>query len=154
MKDFYGIRHTSGASRTSLATGFTAELTQWKSQLPAFLDSTKVEPALLAPVFQRQSQMLNLAFCHALILVHRPFLLDNFASLKKKRSPADEATLSSIRQCGEAAMTITESVEQMSEGNQRYVGFWASTVPIRDDSHFSNIERKRSSCNMWHSALW
>lgn len=75
--------------------------------------------------------MLNLAYHHALILVHRPFLLGNFASLSNKSSrqrgaPGTPDMDKSVADCLEAAMNIIGIVNELAEGKQIFRAYWVS----------------------------
>jgi galactonate dehydratase len=81
------------------------------------------------PLFQRQRSVLNLAYYHALILIHRPFLLSNFASLNNSRSrsrgaPGTADMDKNVMECLEAAVHIASIVNELTEGQQIYRAFW------------------------------
>jgi hypothetical protein len=124
LRDFYGIRRVPEASKITMANEYSEKLRQWKSELPSWLDASQVDPSLLNSIFQRQSIMLHLAFCHAQILVYRPFLLSDFASLKRQRGLPNPKTAPLVEKCVQAAMIVAKYlVHPMTEGN-RYLGLW------------------------------
>lgn len=88
-----------------------------------------VDTSLLIPLFQRQRNVLNLAYYHALILVHRPFLLSNFASLNSRNArprgaPGTPDMDKNVGECLNAAMHIAAIVNDLTEGQQIYRAFW------------------------------
>ena len=118
LKDLYGIQPLRPEVRDSLARKHTESLRHWRQGLAHFLD---VDATLLNPLFQRQSNVLRLAYAHACILVHRPFLLSNFADLTRKSYATKAAngkarTEESIAECIKAAMSIVGIVSDLCEG--------------------------------------
>jgi hypothetical protein len=109
-----------------MAKQHTDELRKWRQGIGHFLD---VNSSLLNELFQRQSNVLRLAYAHALILVHRPFLLSNFADLTR-RSYASRLvgnpvrTEESIAECLKAAMSIVGIVCDLCESGQNFRAFW------------------------------
>lgn len=88
----------------------------------------------MTPLFQRQNTVLNLAFRHALILLHRPFLLSNFADLAKSSSDKASAVQSvprtNVADCVGAAQGVLEIVNNLWELGQLYQSFWVWIVMI------------------------
>jgi hypothetical protein len=84
----------------------------------------------LIPIFQRQKNVLNLAYWHTMILTHRPFLLRNFAQLQNGSRPRrddhefESRTEQSIRDCLQAATNITKTVNDMYQGGQLFRAYW------------------------------
>jgi len=116
--------------RVTLSQNYSDELKDWRRSLSRFLDAEGVDTSLLIPLFQRQRNVLNLAYYHALILVHRPFLLSNFASLNSRKSGSTApGTLDmdrNVKECLSAAINITEIVNELAEGRQIFRAFWVS----------------------------
>jgi hypothetical protein len=117
--------------RVALSAKYTENLFTWRKSLSRFLDADGFDPSLLIPLFQRQRNVLNLAYYHGLILIHRPFLLSNFASLnsRSKRSrggPGTPEMDKNVNECLDAAMRIAAIVEELTEGQQIYRAFWVS----------------------------
>lgn len=88
-----------------------------------------MDTSLLIPLFQRQRNVLNLAYYHALILIHRPFLLSNFASLNSRGggtrgAPGTPEMDKNVGDCLDAAMAIAAIVNELTEGQQLYCAFW------------------------------
>jgi hypothetical protein len=128
LKDLYGIRRIDPAVRASITKKYATELGQWRSGIAYFLDLQPIDASLMIPLSQRQNTVLNLAFRHALILLHRPSLLSNFASLTQTsvnppsslRVPLDR----SVADCIEAALGILAIINNLWEAKQIYRAFW------------------------------
>jgi hypothetical protein len=102
------------------------ELLRWREGIAHFLD---IEASLLNELFQRQSNVLRLAYAHALLLVHRPFLLSNFENLTRRDSNTkinDALAGANVRECLTAAMSIVAIVNDICEGGQMFRAFWVS----------------------------
>ncbi|ORY60209.1 fungal-specific transcription factor domain-containing protein [Pseudomassariella vexata] len=129
LREFYGLKTPSTQDRIELAKKFTLELEMWHEDMGLLLGDNGIHTSLLLPLFQRQRNVLNLAYWHAQLLVHRPFLLSNFASLSnygtaQTRSKKNEAFRKNVEQCLEAATNITKAVEELEERKQLYRAFW------------------------------
>ncbi|TGO63777.1 hypothetical protein BOTNAR_0096g00130 [Botryotinia narcissicola] len=130
LRDLYSIRPPSSTIRLSLADQYCKNLQEWRTKFTGFLDAKGVDTSLLIPLFQRQRNVLNLSYWHALILVHRPFLLRDFASLHKRNSYHSRETSTSnsadknVFNCLQAAMEITNIVNHLTEAGQLYQAFW------------------------------
>jgi hypothetical protein len=122
--------------RLSLTQKYTSDLLAWRRNLTRFLDASDLPSSLLIPIYQRQRNVLNLAYYHAMLLVHRPFLLSSFAALKPYNdsttiSAADPHTYplgtldiqENIQQCLDAAMGIVRVVDEMNN-SQIFRAFW------------------------------
>jgi hypothetical protein len=128
LKDLYSIRRINSALRASLTEKYSAELQKWRSGIAHFLDLRPMDTSLMIPLFQRQNTVLNLAFRHVLILLHRPLLLSNFESLTKPSVDVPNglkvAADRSVAECLEAALGILGIVNDLCEGRQLYRAFW------------------------------
>ncbi|KAH8890643.1 hypothetical protein GQ53DRAFT_867005 [Thozetella sp. PMI_491] len=129
LRDLYPIRPLSTSSRIALTAKCSADLQNWYGEMARFLDVDGVNTALLLPLYQRQRNVLNLAYWHATILTHRPFLLSNFArlqqsdSLGRALSHGSQAE-SSSRECLNAAMNIVQAVDELVQTQQMFRAFW------------------------------
>jgi hypothetical protein len=129
LRDLYSIRPPTLALRFTLSAKYSDALHEWRRNLSRFLDVNTLDASLLIPVFQRQRNVLNLAYYHALILVYRPFLLSNFASLNSRKdhprgAPGTLEMDKNVADCLNAAMNITTIVNELSEAGQLYRAFW------------------------------
>ena len=131
LRDLYAIRPPSSRVRVKLSAQYSEDLLNWRRGLSRFLDADGIDPSLLIPLFQRQRSVLNLAYYHALILIHRPFLLSNFASLNSRNArfrgaPGTPDMDKNVGECLDAAMHIAAIVNELTEGQQIYRAFWVS----------------------------
>lgn len=102
----------------------------WRNSV-SYLVETDIDPSLFQPIFLRQRNVLNLACWHAQILVHRPFLLNNFASLANLGSTRHRRTQHNsnltdehVQKCLEAAMNIVGKIDELSSKGQLYNTYW------------------------------
>ncbi|OHW98003.1 fungal specific transcription factor domain-containing protein [Colletotrichum incanum] len=129
LRDLYSIRPSSFSNRCVLAAKYSQNLKHWRAEMSQFLDDG-VNTALLIPIFQRQRNVLNLAYWHAMILTHRPFLLSNFARLQRngkarRRSvPHKDQTEESVHACLDAAMHVVDTVNDLIQAGQLFRAFW------------------------------
>lgn len=103
------------------------ELSDWHVELARFLDADIFSTALIIPIFQRQRNVLNLTYWHAIILTHRPVVLSNFAGLSRKsRSGGDETSQveESVKQCLMAAMNTVNTIDDIMRSRQMFGAFW------------------------------
>lgn len=99
------------------------------------MDTDGVDPSLFQPIFLRQRNFLNLAFWHAQILVHRPFLLNNFSSLanlassgQKENMQNAEVVIDHVQQGLRAAMSIVGKLEELDTAGQLYSTLWVCFI--------------------------
>lgn len=133
LRDLYSIKPPSSALRVTLTAKYSMALKDWRAALSRFLDADGIDTSLMIPLFQRQRNVLNLAYWHAQILVYRPFLLSDFASLytndqRPRRLSFTSATEDNITACLDAAMKITRIVNDLNESGQMYQAFWVSCI--------------------------
>ncbi|KAF2876697.1 fungal-specific transcription factor domain-containing protein [Massariosphaeria phaeospora] len=128
LRDLYPIRPPSMSLRIELAAKYSRDLREWRSSLTRFLDAGGVDTSILIPLYQRQRNVLNLAYFHAVLLVHRPFLLSNFADLSHidgSHGPMSNIdTSQNIAECLEAAMGIVHIVDDMFNASPFLRAFW------------------------------
>ena len=96
-----------------------------------FLDSENFNASLFLPIVQRQRNVLNLTYWHAVILTHRPFLLSNSHGDRLAKDSVDDILLTedaqterSIQQCLDSAMNTVRVINQMTQSRQMYRAFW------------------------------
>jgi len=129
LRDMYGITTPSRVDHINLAIKYSSALHDWRSDLNKFLDVEFIDTSLLIPLFQRQRNVLNFAYWHALLLVHRPFLLSNFASLtgpiRRQTNPREQyETDQNVGECLRAALSIAGLVDELVQGHQIYKAYW------------------------------
>ena len=90
------------------------------------MDTPNIE--LLQITFQRQCSVLNLAYEHAQILLYRPFLLQNLASLGRERSAShsnlQEDIANNVEKCLQAALKTVEMFQKLCQTRRMYNSFW------------------------------
>lgn len=131
LRDLYSIKPVSASKRATLAAKHTSALKDWRKEMSYFLDVKGISASLLKPIYQRQKNVLNFAYWHAMILTNRPFLLSNFARLQQAASSSSEAaqkarTSANVQECLQAAMNIVETVNSLFHADQMFRGYWVS----------------------------
>lgn len=131
LRDLYGIRPPSTDNQFKIATKYAREIESWRNGVSYLVDTDGVDPSMFQPIFLRQRNVLNMACWHAQLLVHRPFLLNNFASLanlgttrQNKSNRSADLIDEHVQQCVEAAMNIVGLVDSLNSGGQLYNTFW------------------------------
>jgi hypothetical protein len=95
--------------------------------LARFLDADYFSTSFLIPIFQRQRNVLNLTYWHAVILTHRPAVLSNFAGYSQQsrgEGHEDPQTEESVQQCLMAAMNTVNTINDMTQNRQMFRAFW------------------------------
>lgn len=145
LRSLYGIRPPSLENQHRLAAKFTNDIEEWRASVSYLVGASGVDPSLLQPIFLRQRNVLNLACWHAQILIHRPFLLRNFASLanlgvSRHQPPCEGHSADTHTQaCLTAAMNIVGKIDDLNSSGQLYNTFWVwhnlSTVTHTTQTH-------------------
>lgn len=109
---------------------------------------------MFVPIVQRQRNVLNLTYWHAVILVHRPFLLRGFVGSRGVQAETEEAlpvddqlTEDSVQQCVSSAMKTVNAINQMTQSRQMSRAFWVfDQLPdIRPHANVSTFRSLRIS---------
>ncbi|KAF1838424.1 hypothetical protein BDW02DRAFT_414425 [Decorospora gaudefroyi] len=135
LRDLYSIRPPSLAHRIELSSQYTADLHAWHASLSHFLSDpdelgSGADSHMLIPIYQRQRSVLNLAYHHALLLIHRPFLLRDFASLTHMPTHPNwtqntgVSTKSNVSACLDAALAIVRVVNDVFTSSDLFRSFW------------------------------
>ena len=131
LRDLYGLRAPPMAEQYALATRYAQKIDSWRNSLMYLVETPGVDSSLFQPIFLRQRNVLNLACWHAQILVHRPFLLNSFASLaslstnsRKRPGHNPDVTAEHVSKCLTAAVNIVDKLEDLSSQGQLYGTFW------------------------------
>ncbi|KAJ5643265.1 uncharacterized protein N7484_005772 [Penicillium longicatenatum] len=133
-RQLYSINPLSRDSPLDTAVRLTSELERWKESVPPLFNS--VQPTSLIPPLCRQSQVLQLAYSHAMIHATRSFLLSDFTDLSRRPRDSHSMVSTYVQKCIQAAedtMTLIDSLAQRSVFIQslwftHYVGFCAILV--------------------------
>lgn len=118
-REVYAIKNIPDHERIAASHRLGAELRRWKASLPPFLGA--INPSSLITSFRRQATALKLAYCHAVMLAHRPFLLKN---VTRDRQEIRELARESINECITAAQSVLESVDRMAREGRLFHAFW------------------------------
>ncbi|CZR64563.1 uncharacterized protein PAC_14461 [Phialocephala subalpina] len=129
LRELYGIQKSSLETRFAVAGKLNAALRKWQSETAHFLD---LDPSLLSPLYRRQNMALHLSYSQALIILHRPFLLDNFDSHLDIAVPVLRAKLlENIHGCLDAALEVVKTIDAMYRMNQSFSASWVIfTLPF------------------------
>ncbi|CAG8103624.1 unnamed protein product [Penicillium olsonii] len=126
LKDLYGLQQKNVEAQTVIAQKYGADLADWRSGIGPFLETPNIE--LLQATYQRQYNVLNFAFAHAEILLYRPFLLRNLASLGRrsgiKHSQLQQDIQANIEKCLHAASRIVRLFKELCRSKKMYRFFW------------------------------
>jgi hypothetical protein len=131
LRDLYSIRPLSTVEQCDLSKKYTQYLKEWRDEVPNFLQvDSKTSPPLI-PIFQRQRDVLNFTYWHAVMVTCRPLLLKNFAQLQHTYDSHTAVTSNSqpridesVNECLQAAMSIVDRVDQMFESGRMFRSFW------------------------------
>ena len=133
LRDLYSIRPPSTENQFKLAAKYSKEIDDWRSGVAFLVDTNGIDPSLFQPIFLRQRNVLNLGCWHAQLLVHRPFILNNFASLsnlgttrRNDDSRNSKQTAEHVQKCLEAAMNIVNWIDNLHSTGQFYNTLWVS----------------------------
>ncbi|KAH8655455.1 fungal-specific transcription factor domain-containing protein, partial [Xylariales sp. PMI_506] len=126
LRTLYSIKPISTTRRISLTQIISTELDDWRSELSWFLDADHFRTSFLVPIFQRQRNVLNLTYWHAVILTNRPFLLSNFEHSWQGRTASDRQSQheESIQKCLAAAMHTVNAINDITLDRQMIPAFW------------------------------
>ncbi|KAL6407205.1 finger protein [Ilyonectria robusta] len=125
LRALYGIHAPSTEQHFTLAAKFNGELSKWREDIAYLLD-TDGSSAMFVKLVLRQRDVLKLAYWHAQILVHRPFLLKSFTSLAnygvngELLSSRPQEMQQNIRICINAATQITEHIDRINAAGEFY----------------------------------
>ncbi|KAH8172182.1 fungal specific transcription factor domain-containing protein [Sarocladium implicatum] len=131
IRDLYSIKPISANRRALVTERISKDLSDWRVDLSQFLDMQDGSSSLLAPIFQRQRNVLNLTYWHAIILTYRPFVLNNLAQLARRGgvgatdvAGSDLEIEESVKQCLVAAMSTVKTIDDIASGSNFFRSFW------------------------------
>lgn len=83
---------------------------------------------MVVPIFQRQRNVLNLTYWHAIILTHRQAVMNNFVHISRQggenNTNDDPHTDESVQQCLEASMHTMDTIDEIMQSRQMFHAFW------------------------------
>lgn len=119
--ELYCVKKKSLEIRFVSASRLNTALRTWRADNAHFLD---LDPSLLSPLYMRQNMALRLSYSHALILVHRPFLLDTFGHLEIS-VPVLRANLEeNVKRCTDAAMDVVRTIDSLYKMASSFDASW------------------------------
>ncbi|CDM34501.1 Zn(2)-C6 fungal-type DNA-binding domain [Penicillium roqueforti FM164] len=121
-RQLYSINTLSRDSPLETAIRLTSELEKWKETVPPLFNS--VHPTSLIPPLCRQSQVLQLAYSHAMIHVTRSFLLNDFTDLSRRPKVPHPMVSSHVHKCIQAAEDIMTIVDGLAHQGVLIQSFW------------------------------
>jgi hypothetical protein len=120
--ELYPIKPLSESRRVEVAKNLVVKLDEWYSTLPALL---KVAPSSLSRSFRRQCVALRLAYKHASVHLHRPFLLIRpGAATSPAAETAQDFRNASIRLCIGAARDALRTIDALAQEGPLFHAFW------------------------------
>ncbi|KAJ5316665.1 hypothetical protein N7508_001173 [Penicillium antarcticum] len=121
-RQLYSINTPTRDSPLETAIRLTSELEKWKETVPPLFNS--VRPSSLIPPLCRQSQVLQLAYSHAMIHVTRSFLLTDFTDLSRRPKVPHPMVSSHVQKCIQAAEDIMTMVDRLAQQGVLIQSFW------------------------------
>lgn len=121
-RQLYSINPLSRDSPLEIAVRLTSELEQWKESIPQLFNS--IRPSSLIPPLCRQSQVLQLAYSHAMIHITRSFLLNDFTDLSRRPRDPHPTVSTHVQKCIKAAEEIMTLVNSLAQQTLFIELFW------------------------------
>lgn len=121
-RQLYSINPLSRNSPLETAVRLTSELERWKETTPPLFNSVKASS--LIPPLCRQSQVLQLAYSHAMIHVTRSFLLNDFTDLSRRPKVSRPVVSTYVQKCIEAAEDVMTLVDDLAQQGILIQSFW------------------------------
>ncbi|PWY74964.1 fungal-specific transcription factor domain protein [Aspergillus eucalypticola CBS 122712] len=121
-RQLYTVNPSSRSPPLEMAARLTSRLEEWKATAPPIFNG--VRATSLIPPLCRQSQVLQLAYSHAVIHATRSFLLNDISDLRRKPPAPHPVASNLVRKCVEAAQEVMELVEGLAKQNILTHSFW------------------------------
>ncbi|KAJ5155162.1 hypothetical protein N7492_007965 [Penicillium capsulatum] len=121
-RQLYSINSLTRDSPLETAARLTSELERWKESVPPLFNS--VRPSSLIPPLCRQSQVLQLAYSHAMIHVTRSFLLNDFTDLSRRPRELRSMVGTHVQKCIQAAEDIMTLIDELAQQKIFIQSFW------------------------------
>ncbi|KAL4937579.1 hypothetical protein BDV06DRAFT_215762 [Aspergillus oleicola] len=121
-RQFYTVNPMWREAPLEAAVRITSDLEKWKETTPPLFNS--VRPTSLIPPLCRQSQILQLAYCHAMIHATRSFLLNDFTDLGRRPEAPHPAVTVYVSKCLDAAEQVLKLVDSIAQQGTLIQSFW------------------------------
>jgi len=131
LRGLYSVKPISLSKRLEETQLVSKALADWRAEFSQFLDADYFSTSFLVPIVQRQRNVLNLTYWHAIILTHRQAVLNNFARISRQNrrgSENDAATQESVQRCLEAAIQTVGLIDEMTDNGQMFRAFWVRAI--------------------------
>jgi hypothetical protein len=138
-RQLYPTRSLPASKRLELTHQLQTDIDDWYKSLPPFLSTIKASSLIRS--LQRQSVAIRMAHCHAVMHLHRPYLL---------RSAVPEAE-SSIKHCITAAFTVLRTADNIATSGRMFHAFWWThyvTFCALSITYVWQIQRPRFNCGV------
>ena len=121
-RQLYTVNPHSRDPPLETAIRLTTELEKWKESASPLFDVARGNS--LIPPLRRQSQVLELAYSHAMIHATRSFLLNDFVDSRRKPPAPDPIVTSHIQKCIDASEDVLKVVDRLGKQGILIQSFW------------------------------
>ncbi|GKZ21951.1 hypothetical protein AbraIFM66951_007281 [Aspergillus brasiliensis] len=121
-RQLYTVNPSSRSPPLDTAARLTSRLEEWKATAPPIFNG--VRATSLIPPLCRQSQVLQLAYSHAVIHATRSFLLNDISDLRRRPPTPHPLASTLVRKCVEAAQEVMELVDGLAKQSILIDSFW------------------------------
>jgi hypothetical protein len=138
-RKLYPTRSLPASKRLEMTQQLQHDIDDWYNSLPPFLSTIKASSLIRS--LQRQSVAIRMAHCHAVMHLHRPYLL---------RSAGPDAE-SSIKYCVTAAFTVLRTADNIATSGRMFHAFWWThyvTFCALSITYVWQIQRPRFDCGI------
>ncbi|KAH0287883.1 hypothetical protein M436DRAFT_44529 [Aureobasidium namibiae CBS 147.97] len=138
-RKLYPTKSLPASKRLELTQRLQNDIDNWHKALPAFLSTIKASSLIRS--FQRQSVAIRMAHCHAVMHLHRPYLL-------RSAGPDAEA---SVKHCVTAALTVLRTADNIATSGRMFHAFWWThyvTFCALSITYVWQIQRPRFDCGV------
>ena len=119
--ELYPINPMSESRRVKVAQSLALKLDEWHASLPVLL---KARPSSLVRGFRRQCVALRLAYKHAVVHLHRPFLLARSSEASLVTQSAQHFREESVKLCIGAARDALRTIDVLAQEGPLFHAFW------------------------------
>lgn len=135
LRDLYPISPLSKEMRLERTDRCSRALEEWYKEQQQFLLYSRLNANLVLPIYHRQRTALELAYGHATILTHRPFLLATYKEEAREnesstaRNPRCLQMEPHVQECLAAAVTICCTLDELIKTRTMFKAFWVRLLP-------------------------
>lgn len=121
-RQLYTVNPRSRDPPLEVASRLTSELENWKESAPPLFNG--VRATSLIPPLRRQSQVLQLAYSHAMIHATRSFLLNDFMDPRRKPPAPHPMVANHVQKCIDASEDVMMLVDGLGKQGILIQSFW------------------------------